>query len=169
MIRAHITWIDSPAVDISPGHCTTGLTLKAWQTSPDLCRVAHVKTNFTAYHSGASQSASDSVGRSGNVVASAKCAFGDVALVCFHIQDDIRHGISYSCVSLPMAVARVDPAKLPPKWLLFCMFHRLRSDARQLDAICALLEVQHITQVTSALMCVMHSPQGSRDSLSLWF
>ena len=47
------------------------------------------------------------------------------------------------------------------------MFHRLRSDLRQLD-VSALLEAQYLTQVTLALISVLHSPLGSRDSLGLW-
>ena len=33
---------------------------------------------------------------------------------------------------------------------------------------CALLEAQYITEVTLAFTCVLVSPPGSHDSLSLW-
>ena len=48
------------------------------------------------------------------------------------------------------------------------MFHRLRPDPGQLDGICALLEAQCIVSVPLALMCVLDSPPGSHDCLTLW-
>ena len=48
------------------------------------------------------------------------------------------------------------------------MFHLLRSLPRHLDEICALLEAQNITEFTLAFVCVLHSPPGFHDSLSLW-
>jgi len=60
------------------------------------------------------------------------------------------------------------PPKSPPKWPLLRTFHRLGSDPRQLDVFCALLEARYITEVTLAFTCVLVSPPGSHDSLSLW-
>ena len=88
-------------------------------------------------------------------------------LVCFHIRDEIRHRISDAPQSIPTALPGVDPQNRLQN-LRSCMFHLLRSLPRHLDAVCALLEAQSVTEVTLAFVCVLHSPPGSHDSLSLW-
>ena len=62
-------------------------------------------------------------------------------LLSIHVSDKVRHGISDSCESLPMAVPRVDP-KAASKMASVVHIPQTQAVPRQLDVFCALLEAQ---------------------------